>query len=82
MPCRSGFTREENTAVDGTGFARVRGQARSHQTKYNPLFSKHSSGHQLIPQFPGFAEQSPDLPVLASGFELLKTFFNISLLLG
>jgi hypothetical protein len=54
----------------------------SHQTKYNPLFSKHSSGHQLIPQFPGFAEQSPDLPVLASGFELLKTFFNISLLLG
>ncbi|WP_323601582.1 hypothetical protein, partial [Pseudomonas putida] len=38
---------------------RLRGHARSHQTKYNPLFSKHSSGHQLIPQFPGFAEQSP-----------------------
>ncbi|MCO1622533.1 hypothetical protein, partial [Pseudomonas putida] len=25
------FTREEDTAVDGTGFARVRGQARSHR---------------------------------------------------
>ncbi len=32
-PCRSGFTREEDTAVDGTGFARVRGQARPHRDR-------------------------------------------------
>ncbi|CAO3310780.1 hypothetical protein METHP14_600014 [Pseudomonas sp. P14-2025] len=29
--CGSGRAREEYSAVDGTGFARVRGQARSHR---------------------------------------------------
>ncbi|PYG72031.1 hypothetical protein N436_05494 [Pseudomonas sp. RV120224-01b] len=68
--------------MDGTGCAGVRGHARSHQTKCNPLFFKHSGSHQLVPQFPGFAKQSPDLSVLAPGFEFLKTFFDISLFLG
>jgi hypothetical protein len=43
MPCRSGFTREENTAVDGTGFARVRGQARSHTDLRQLLDIEHDS---------------------------------------
>ncbi|WP_410951949.1 hypothetical protein, partial [Pseudomonas sp. S1(2024)] len=29
----SGLAREANTVVDGTGFARVRGQARSHRDR-------------------------------------------------
>ncbi|MET3676707.1 hypothetical protein ABIB24_004697 [Pseudomonas sp. UYEF17] len=29
-PCGSGFTREADAAVDGTGYAGVRGHARSH----------------------------------------------------
>jgi len=29
--CGSGHAREASTAVDGTGFARVRGRARSHR---------------------------------------------------
>jgi len=33
MACGSGFSREAGTAVDGTGFARVRGQARSHRDR-------------------------------------------------
>ncbi len=34
--CGSGFTREANTAVDGTGFAGVRGQARPPQVLHRP----------------------------------------------
>ncbi len=30
-PCGSGFTREAGEAVDGTGYAGVRGRARSHR---------------------------------------------------
>jgi hypothetical protein len=38
-----GFTCEEYTAVDGTGFARVRGQARSHKDLRQLLEIEHDS---------------------------------------
>ncbi|WP_232251954.1 hypothetical protein, partial [Pseudomonas putida] len=69
--------------VGGTGLA---GPASSRvnplsSNKMQPIDFQPSGSHELIPQFPGFAKQSPDLPVLASAFELLKTLFNISLFL-
>ncbi len=35
--CGSGQAREANTVVDGTGFARVRGQARSHTRQLSEI---------------------------------------------
>ncbi len=36
QPCGSGLAREAGNAMDGTGFAGVRGQARSHKENVNP----------------------------------------------
>ncbi|GLO11608.1 hypothetical protein PPUJ20028_01890 [Pseudomonas putida] len=36
QPCGSGLAREAGNAMDGTGFAGVRGQARSHKGNENP----------------------------------------------
>jgi len=38
--------------------------------------------HQLIPQLSGFAQQSPELSVLAPGFKFFKASFNIGFLFG
>jgi len=62
--CGSGHAREESNAVDGTGFAGVRGHARSH--KISQAFDCCQIGNNPLRQFVFFSYNFPYILPAAS----------------